>query len=552
MISKKKYFLIFLSFFILFKIGEIFSQQVHEEWVARSPGPSNDVFGPFLSVDKNGNSYLVGTHVTDSVYLLCVKYDTYGVQQWEKTYIYPGEAYIRPSGLALDSSGNVYVIADQGPAFDLPTHGLIAKFNSINGNIVWVKRYFGDYSWGAFRDIKIDRLNNVYVAGWSDTSHLVINYNTNGDSVWVRKFHPTSYREVARACTIDDSLNIIFTGQRIFYYYSAEYDSLLTVKYSPTGVLRWERSYGYDFASNVGTKITADQNGNLYVGGGTTVSGDAVYLTLKYDRNGTQQWAKIYQGSGNGISYLRDITLDKINNALFVTGGAVVNGISKSVTLRYNIFNGDSIWVKTNSGPNNGGGTNGIINDSIGNTYITGTTYNYPTYNPLDIMTLKFSFQGNPQWLITYNNSNYGGWDSGLYIELNNNNIYVLGTSQSAFQLSDYVVIKYSQLNGTKKISNQLPYKFNLSSYPNPFNPQTSINFSILYKSHVNIILYDILGREVQEIIDEKDIKPGEYKINWDASSFSSGVYFCRINAVYKIENNIQNYLNTIKLVLLR
>src|SRR6266542_5866413 len=159
-----------------------FAQLVQQEWVARYTGPGNDLFGPFLALDKYGNSYVAGTHViNDSINILCVKYNTSGIQQWAALYKYPGEGYFAPSGLALDSSGNAYVISDFGPGFTSPLNGLIVKLNSLNGSPVWAKRYIGQYGWSAFRDIKIDRLNNIYVAGWSDTSHLVIRYNTNGD-----------------------------------------------------------------------------------------------------------------------------------------------------------------------------------------------------------------------------------------------------------------------------------------------------------------------------------------------------------------------------------
>lgn len=189
-----------------------FSQQPTQEWVVRYPGPSNDLYGPFMEVDKHGNCYITGTHVVnDTPKVVCAKYNSDGVLLWSTPYVYPVEAYIRPSGMALDSSGNVFVIADQGPAYFLPTNGLIMKFNNANGSVAWVRRYIGQYGWGAFRDIKIDRENNIYVAGWTDSSHLVICYNGDGDSVWARKYRPPwGVRETIRACTLDDSLNIFF------------------------------------------------------------------------------------------------------------------------------------------------------------------------------------------------------------------------------------------------------------------------------------------------------------------------------------------------------
>ena len=76
------------------------------------------------------------------------------------------------------------------------------------------------------------------------------------------------------------------------------------------------------------------------------------------------------------------------------------------------------------------------------------------------------------------------------------------------------------------------PTDFALSAaYPNPFNPSTSLNFSIPIESKVKISVYDIQGRLVQELLDDL-IKPGNYNIQWKASNYSSGIYF--INMVSK------------------
>jgi hypothetical protein len=70
------------------------------------------------------------------------------------------------------------------------------------------------------------------------------------------------------------------------------------------------------------------------------------------------------------------------------------------------------------------------------------------------------------------------------------------------------------------------PSKFVLhQNYPNPFNPSTTIEFDIPEKTNVKLIIYDILGREVETIID-KELEPGKYKINFTATNLPSGVYF--------------------------
>jgi hypothetical protein len=69
-------------------------------------------------------------------------------------------------------------------------------------------------------------------------------------------------------------------------------------------------------------------------------------------------------------------------------------------------------------------------------------------------------------------------------------------------------------------------YNFNLyQNYPNPFNPTTTIEFDIPERTNVKLVVYDILGREVETLID-KELEPGKYKVNFEAKDLPSSVYF--------------------------
>ncbi len=72
-------------------------------------------------------------------------------------------------------------------------------------------------------------------------------------------------------------------------------------------------------------------------------------------------------------------------------------------------------------------------------------------------------------------------------------------------------------------------------NYPNPFNPATKIKFSIPPSKGTRgmmtrLIVYDMLGREIKTLID-KELKAGEYEINFDASNYSSGIYFYTLSS---------------------
>lgn len=77
--------------------------------------------------------------------------------------------------------------------------------------------------------------------------------------------------------------------------------------------------------------------------------------------------------------------------------------------------------------------------------------------------------------------------------------------------------------------NNQLPAKYSLSqNYPNPFNPSTSIRFEIPKDGLVKIVVYDILGKEVATLVNDKRAA-GSYIIDFNAAGLSSGVYFYKL-----------------------
>jgi len=86
------------------------------------------------------------------------------------------------------------------------------------------------------------------------------------------------------------------------------------------------------------------------------------------------------------------------------------------------------------------------------------------------------------------------------------------------------------------QIKNKTPEEFSLEqNYPNPFNPNTKISFSIPTQELVTIKIYDILGRQVDILMN--DIKtPGNYEVNFNAEKLPSGTYIYEIRAGKFIE----------------
>jgi photosystem II stability/assembly factor-like uncharacterized protein len=97
---------------------------------------------------------------------------------------------------------------------------------------------------------------------------------------------------------------------------------------------------------------------------------------------------------------------------------------------------------------------------------------------------------------------------------------------------------------GINTISTEIPGKFTLyQNYPNPFNPVTKINFDIKTRSFIKLVVYDILGRIVNELVNEA-LNAGIYEYTFENENLPSGTYFYRMITA--------NYTETRKMILIK
>lgn len=119
-------------------------------------------------------------------------------------------------------------------------------------------------------------------------------------------------------------------------------------------------------------------------------------------------------------------------------------------------------------------------------------------------------------------------------ISLDASPYYWYGFSASAPQVQ--AALWFGVKTDVQSISNGIPEGFELSqNYPNPFNPTTTIKYSIpsLVNSHSSLVqlkVYDVLGREITTLINQKQA-PGNYSVQFDASKLSSGIYLYTLRA---------------------
>ena len=99
-------------------------------------------------------------------------------------------------------------------------------------------------------------------------------------------------------------------------------------------------------------------------------------------------------------------------------------------------------------------------------------------------------------------------------------------------------------VNVSDNANSQLPEQYILSqNYPNPFNPVTTIGYSLLESGDVTLVVYNIVGQEVERLVNDVQ-KAGYHRVSWNASNFASGIYFYRLQS--------GDFVQTRKMVLLK
>ena len=136
--------------------------------------------------------------------------------------------------------------------------------------------------------------------------------------------------------------------------------------------------------------------------------------------------------------------------------------------------------------------------------------------------------------------------DSGLV--LTGYHAIIPNVRNSETLVTDALIFKVDKYGNTVSIRNNsessIINKYSLSqNYPNPFNPSTIINYHVAVSSFISLKVFDILGKEVATLVNQKQ-NAGSYSVDFNGSNLPSGIYF------YKLEAN--NFSITKRMLLIK
>ena len=207
-----------------------------------------------------------------------------------------------------------------------------------------------------------------------------------------------------------------------------------------------------------------------------------------------------------------------------------------------------------------------IGNPRIDNGIIDIGAYEYPSEIPVELVSFTANTSGSNvtlMWTTASETNNQGfeiertsssdskeikgtsplqGWEKIGFVDGNGNTVGI-----SNYSFTDnlththnhtlYYRLKQIDFDGTFQYSQIIEveifvaYEFILNqNYPNPFNPSTTIKYSVPNNSYVTVKVYDVLGNEIGELVNEEK-SAGVYEVEFDANKLSSGVYFYKLQA---------------------
>ncbi len=450
--------------------------QPYQAWMESWEGPTAGTdAGWAVETDSTGNIYVAGEVATAAQGSdgLLIKYDPSGKLLWERTYDGPGSDTDYFTYMRIDSSDNIVLLGQSignGTDWDFLTLKYLP-----DGTLLWEQRYDGlgggyDLALG----INLNVQDNVYVIGIeTDTDGfekiITIKYLPDGTEDWAMRYesaYPANPRAWGYVVQPTDDGTVYAAGDAINPAGGLDY---LLLKYAADGTLLWERLFDGSYGLYDGVwDMALGPNEELYLAGISATGTGFEYCVVKYDSAGVFQWEGRYGGT-TGFHYAYYIEVDQAGNAV-VTGPSTNSaGYFDWVTVLFDT-NGVQQWARRYYSPSPYFGDdtpNGLVLDDLGGIYVCGNVWNWLPEGQ-NAFLIKYDVAGNVLWDHTYNGTTSGddAW-FGVHVDAANQ-VLVAGTSLSAGMGLDLVLAKFRQ-NGPPT----------MAVSPMPLVPGTSATFTV-------------------------------------------------------------------------
>ena len=401
-------------------------------------------------------------------------------------------------------------------------------------------------------------------AGSNGMDVYLIRTNENGDTIWTKTFGGLNLDRGHSVQQTNDG-GFIITGNIVPF---ADSTDVYLIRTDTSGNTVWEKTFGGD-EWDYGHSVLQTISGGFIIAGGTNSFGASYNVYLIYtDANGDTVWTKTF--SDGYCAY----SIQQIDNGDFIIAGRT----GGDVYLKRIDSNADSIWTRTYGGSNMDIGTE-VKQTNDGGFIIVGYTWSFGS-GAADFYLIRTNSNGDTLWtrtfgdnkddhghsvdqtsdngfIITGDTESFGAGQNDVYIirtnengdtiwtktigDRNNDHGYsvrqtrdggfIIAGATSTFGGSYHDVFLIRLDKDTTGIQQNNPNNF---INPNDLfvsynNGNISIRYTIPYSSSVKLEAYDIKGKLV-EVITDKFMQKGSYRVNWDSERFVAGIYFIKLS----------------------
>ena len=435
------------------------------------------------------------------------------------------------------NDNELLILSYQWAASDYSDNKIHLLKLNLNGEKLWSKKI--DFHIAERpNDFEILNNNEIVLTGNNWTAKI----DTNGHILWrIKHFDDIDEQK------IDGIGNDIEVYHNSIYIIGTKTYNAFAIKLFFDGEIDWKYVYPYYDNAWIEGKVIGIRNANEIILGADVYNvegGDFVYSNAGLyflDSLGVIQSFNIYECDLDECysiaNPLEDIEVG--TDKIYILGRTHITDHYEDAYIMAVNFDKDKIWIKTYDDGKVFGKVNDLYIDEYENILGCGSA------NSNDFWIFKCNPDGGLLWNYNFSSSECQGTASSI-VQIDSMT-YVFAGHRTQGLGGDRAYVIQIKENTNSNVSEQIAVINNYSfihNYPNPFNTRTYIEYSIFQKRHVQIKIYDLLGRKLITLVD--DIKQsGKHETIFDASEYPSGIYY----VVMEADNN---FLCTHKILLLK
>jgi predicted secreted protein len=406
----------------------------------------------------------------------------------------------------------------------------LLKLNST-GDTIWTRTY------GGVEDDEGWCVQQTYDGGYIISGHTE-SFGGGNDDIWLVKTDELGDIEWSHTYGgVEDNENSMMRQTSDSgYIILGDIESLATgnddiwlIKTNNDGDTIWTKTFGDSLDDDVGSiDVTSDGGYIITVTYESIGTGDENIWLIKTDEFGNTVWTKSIGGSQN-----ERVTPNSVRQTF--DGGYIVFASTQSLGA-----GGEDVWlIKTNelgdtSWTKNFGGMKDDVSicghqTTDGGYIILARTSSFNA-GQIDLWLIRTDSNGNLLWMDTFGGLDY---DIGMTIQCTSDYGYIVTGATASFGSggTDLWLIRLEPDSTTEIVEIKLSaLDYELSqNFPNPFNPSTTIKYSIPQTSKVVIKVFDVLGNEIKTLVNEEK-SAGEYEVEFNGAGLPSGIYFYQLN----------------------